>query len=48
MDLKPMNPADRRVIHKLAGEYGVSSDSEGEGRDRHIVLKPGESSDETD
>ena len=47
MDLKPMNPADRRIVHKLAGEYGVSSDSEGEGRDRHIVLKPGESSDKT-
>lgn len=39
MDLEPMNAADRRVIHKLAGEYGVTSDSDGEGRDRHIVLK---------
>jgi len=40
MDLEPMNAADRRVIHKLAAEYGLSSDSVGEGRDRHIVLKP--------
>ncbi len=40
MDLKPMNAADRRVIHKLAGEYGLISDSDGVGRDRHIVLKP--------
>ena len=40
MDLKPMNAADRRVIHKLAAEYGVTSASEGVGRDRHIVLKP--------
>ena len=39
MDLKPMNAADRRVVHKLAAEYGLSSESEGEGRDRHIVLK---------
>ena len=39
MDLKPMNAADRRVVHKLAAEYGLSSDSVGEGRDRHIVLK---------
>jgi predicted RNA-binding protein Jag len=39
MDLEPMNAADRRVIHKLAGEYGVTSESAGEGRDRHIVLK---------
>lgn len=40
MDLQPMNAADRRVIHKLAAEYGLTSESSGEGRDRHIVLKP--------
>lgn len=40
MDLEPMNAADRRVVHQLAAEYGLSSDSAGEGRDRHIVLKP--------
>jgi spoIIIJ-associated protein len=39
MDLEPMNAADRRVIHKLAGEYSLTSESAGEGRDRHIVLK---------
>lgn len=39
MDLQPMNASDRRVVHKLAADYGVSSDSVGEGRDRHIVLK---------
>lgn len=39
MDLKPMNAADRRVVHQLAADYGLSSESEGEGRDRHIVLK---------
>ena len=39
MDLNPMNAADRRVVHQLAAEYGVSSESTGEGRDRHIVLK---------
>ncbi len=42
MDLEPMNAADRRVVHKLAAEYGLGSDSDGEGRDRHIVLKPDE------
>jgi spoIIIJ-associated protein len=42
MDLEPMNAADRRIIHQLAGEYGLSSDSAGDGRDRHIVLKPAE------
>jgi spoIIIJ-associated protein len=39
MDLEPMNAADRRVVHQLAAEYGLSSESEGDGRDRHIVLK---------
>lgn len=39
-DLKPMNAADRRVIHKLANDSGLSTESVGEGRDRHIVLKP--------
>lgn len=40
MDLQPMNAADRRVVHKLANEYGLITESVGEGRDRHIVLKP--------
>ena len=39
-DVAPMNAADRRVIHKAAAEGGVVSESVGEGRDRHIVLKP--------
>lgn len=39
MPLEPMNAADRRIVHKLAAEYGLTSESEGEGRDRHIVLK---------
>jgi predicted RNA-binding protein Jag len=39
MDLEPMNAADRRVVHQLAAEYGLTSDSVDEGRDRHIVLK---------
>lgn len=39
MHLEPMNAADRRVVHKLAAEYGITSDSVGEGRERHIVLK---------
>ena len=40
MALEPMNSADRRTIHKLADEYGLTTDSVGEGRDRHIVIKP--------
>src|SRR5581483_7983243 len=35
MDLQPMNAADRRIVHKLAAEYGLTSESVGEGRDRH-------------
>ncbi len=38
--LEPMNSADRRTIHRMAGEYGLITVSEGFGRDRHIVVKP--------
>jgi len=38
MDLEPMNAADRRVIHKLAAEHSLTSESVGEGWERHIVL----------
>ncbi len=40
MELKPMNAADRRTVHKLAADWGIVSESVGEGRDRRIVLKP--------
>lgn len=39
-DLAPMNAADRRVVHKAAEEWGLNTESVGEGRDRHIVIKP--------
>lgn len=39
MDLSPMNAADRRIVHQLAAEYGLTSESVGQGHDRHIVLK---------
>jgi spoIIIJ-associated protein len=38
--LRPMNAADRRIVHKVAAEYGLATHSEGEGRDRHIVIEP--------
>ena len=39
MDLEPMNPADRRVAHHVVSEFGsLQSQSEGEGRDRHLVI----------
>ncbi len=42
--LEPMNAADRRIIHQAAVEFGLNSESEGEGRDRHIVLRPSDKS----
>ena len=42
MELKPMNAADRRIVHKVAGDAGLKTESEGEARDRHVVLKPAE------
>ena len=39
-EVRPMNAADRRVVHKVAADAGLSSESVGEGRDRHIVLGP--------
>lgn len=34
-----LNPADRRIVHKVAGEYDdIRTFSEGEGRDRKIII----------
>lgn len=38
--LQPMNAADRRTVHKAAQDAGITSESEGEGRERHVVLLP--------
>jgi spoIIIJ-associated protein len=39
MSLKPMSPADRRVAHRVVSEFGsLESHSEGEDRDRHLVI----------
>jgi spoIIIJ-associated protein len=39
-ELQPMSAAERRVVHKAAEEYGLTTESVGEGRERHIVIKP--------
>ncbi|MBI3624366.1 KH domain-containing protein [Candidatus Saccharibacteria bacterium] len=39
MALQPMNPSDRRVVHKVANEAGLTTESVGEGLDRHVVIK---------
>lgn len=39
--LEPMDPAERRTIHMYLQSFGdVVSESEGEGRDRRIVIRP--------
>ncbi len=40
--LQPMNAADRRIVHKAAEDFGLTTESRGDGRERHIVLKPSE------
>ena len=40
-ELKPMNPAERRIVHMTLRELeGIDSESHGEGKDRHIVVTP--------
>lgn len=40
MELRPMNAADRRVVHQAASDFGLETESIGEGRDRRVVLTP--------
>lgn len=40
LPLKPMSPVDRRTAHRVVAEYPqLTSHSEGEGRDRHLVIE---------
>lgn len=40
-ELKPMNPAERRIVHMVLREInGVESESRGTDRSRRIVVKP--------
>ena len=39
MALEPMSPAQRRLIHHLANDSGLETESVGEGSARHIILK---------
>lgn len=38
--MKPMSSYERKIVHDIVAEAGLVSESEGEGRDRHIVVKP--------
>lgn len=37
--MKPMSSYERKIVHDLVAEAGLVSESEGEGKDRHIVIK---------
>lgn len=40
LELEPMSPWQRRIVHMVVSETaGVESESVGEGRDRHVVIK---------
>jgi spoIIIJ-associated protein len=40
-ELKPMNPAERRIVHMALREIdGVETESRGSDRERRIVIKP--------
>lgn len=36
--LKPMTSYDRKLVHDMVSEAGFVSESEGQGKDRHIVI----------
>ncbi len=40
VDLEPMSSYERKLVHDLVRDAGLSSDSEGEGAARHIVVLP--------
>jgi spoIIIJ-associated protein len=40
--MKPMSSYDRKMAHDLIADAGLISESEGEGKERHIVAKPAE------
>ena len=43
VELSPMSAHDRRIVHMTIAEIaGLSSRSEGEGDDRHVLVVPGE------
>lgn len=40
--MKPMSSYERKIAHDLIAEAGLISQSEGEGKERHIMAKPAE------
>lgn len=40
--LRPMSSYDRKLVHDLVAAVGLSSESDGVGKDRHVVIYPAE------
>lgn len=38
--LRPMNPFERKVVHDVAKREGLRSESDGDGKDRHVIIYP--------
>ncbi|MDN5688355.1 MAG: RNA-binding protein [Brachybacterium sp.] len=38
--LRPMNPFERKVVHDVAKREGLRSESDGDGKNRHVVIYP--------
>ncbi|MFC7455731.1 protein jag [Brachybacterium sp. GCM10030267] len=39
--MRPMNPFERKVVHDVAKREGLRSESDGDGKSRHVVIYPG-------
>lgn len=40
--LAPMSAYERKIVHDVVADLGFTSESEGEGQGRHIVVSPGD------
>lgn len=38
-ELRPMNSADRRVVHQIAADNGLETESVGFGKDRRVIIR---------
>ena len=38
--MRPMNPFERKVVHDVAKREGLRSESDGDGKGRHVVIYP--------
>ena len=38
--LRPMNPFERKVVHDVVKKHGLRSESDGDGKNRHVVIYP--------